>query len=58
MIVTGAARGLGRGIARAFLEAGADVLIADIDARRLADTAGELGGLAPMRSKLHRSTSR
>ena len=42
VIVTGAARGLGRGIATAFLDAGADVLIADIDSDRLEGTARAL----------------
>lgn len=42
VIVTGAARGLGRGIATAFLRAGAQVLIADIDTDRLEGTARSL----------------
>jgi 2-deoxy-D-gluconate 3-dehydrogenase len=48
-IVTGAAMGIGYGIARRFLEAGADVLLADLDpdalrkaAERLAGTGGKL----------------
>ena len=37
-IVTGAARGVGRGIAAALLERGAQVLLVDIDADQLAST--------------------
>jgi NAD(P)-dependent dehydrogenase (short-subunit alcohol dehydrogenase family) len=42
VIVTGGARGLGRGIAEAFLSEGADVLIADINEQRLHQTAEAL----------------
>jgi NAD(P)-dependent dehydrogenase (short-subunit alcohol dehydrogenase family) len=41
-LVTGAARGIGREIARALGEAGADLALADIQAERLARTAQEL----------------
>ena len=41
-LVTGAARGIGREIARALGEAGADLALADIQAERLAETAQEL----------------
>ena len=41
-IVTGAARGIGNAIARKFLEEGAQVLICDINAERLVQTAREL----------------
>lgn len=42
-VVTGAAQGIGAAIARAFAAEGADLLLADIDAARLAATAAELG---------------
>jgi NAD(P)-dependent dehydrogenase (short-subunit alcohol dehydrogenase family) len=42
-IVTGAARGLGLGIARRFAEEGADVVIADIAADAAADAASVIG---------------
>ena len=41
-LVTGAARGIGREVARALGEAGADLALADIQAERLAQTAQEL----------------
>ena len=41
-IVTGGARGIGRAIAERFLEAGANVLIADVDGDWAARTASEL----------------
>ena len=42
-VVTGAAQGSGRGIAEAFVAEGAEVLLVDVDAARLAATAQELG---------------
>jgi NAD(P)-dependent dehydrogenase (short-subunit alcohol dehydrogenase family) len=42
VIVTGAARGLGRGIARAFASEGAEVLLCDVNADQVAATADEL----------------
>jgi NAD(P)-dependent dehydrogenase (short-subunit alcohol dehydrogenase family) len=45
-IVTGGARGLGRGIAEAFLREGAMVLIADINADLLSNTVSELSKVA------------
>ncbi|MEZ0364846.1 SDR family NAD(P)-dependent oxidoreductase [Mycobacterium sp. pUA109] len=41
-LVTGAASGIGLGISRALVAAGAKVALADIDGSRLADVAGEL----------------
>ena len=43
VLVTGAAQGIGRAIAGAFHAAGANVVIADIDAAGVAATASELG---------------
>lgn len=47
-MITGAAQGIGKAIAEAFVAEGAELLLADIDADRLAATAAELGqeGLA------------
>jgi 3-oxoacyl-[acyl-carrier protein] reductase len=45
-VVTGAARGIGRGIASVLAAEGARVVIADLDATAGERTAGELGGLA------------
>jgi 3-oxoacyl-[acyl-carrier protein] reductase len=42
-IVTGAGSGFGRGIAEAYAEEGAKVVVADIDAKRAADVAKEIG---------------
>lgn len=42
-VVTGAAVGIGRGIATRFVQAGARVLAADIDEQRAAKTAAEIG---------------
>ncbi len=45
-LVTGAARGIGAAIARAFIDEGADVLLTDIDTDACAETARTLGGRA------------
>ena len=45
-LITGAARGIGRAFAAAYIAEGARVAIADIDATRAATTAGELGDRA------------
>ncbi|CAN0139438.1 unnamed protein product [Chrysoparadoxa australica] len=45
-IVTGAASGFGHGIARAFVAAGAQVLVADINGDGATAVAAELGGVA------------
>ncbi|MFM5950716.1 MAG: SDR family NAD(P)-dependent oxidoreductase [Novosphingobium sp.] len=42
-VITGAAQGIGKAIAEAFVAEGAELLLADIDATRLAVTADELG---------------
>lgn len=51
-LVTGAAQGIGRAIARSLKEAGARVLLADADEAGLATTAAELGGAAAYRFDL------
>jgi NAD(P)-dependent dehydrogenase (short-subunit alcohol dehydrogenase family) len=51
VLITGGAQGVGKGIARGFLEKGAAVVIADIDAEAAAETASEYaqwGAIAPL----------
>jgi glucose 1-dehydrogenase len=48
-IVTGAARGIGRAIAKAYLAAGARVMIADVEDKLAAKTVGELSALGEVR---------
>ncbi|MDP5215839.1 L-iditol 2-dehydrogenase [Ruegeria sp. 2205SS24-7] len=45
-LITGAARGIGRAFAEAYLAEGARVAIADIDIARARETAGEIGAVA------------
>lgn len=45
-LITGAARGIGRAFAEAYIREGARVAIADIDEARAVETAGELGDQA------------
>jgi len=45
-VITGGARGIGRGIAEAFVREGARVAIADVDEDAVRATAGEIGGHA------------
>ena len=42
-VITGAAQGIGKAIAEAFVREGAELLLADLDAAKLAATAAELG---------------
>jgi NAD(P)-dependent dehydrogenase (short-subunit alcohol dehydrogenase family) len=44
VLVTGAAGGIGRAVARAFAAAGANVVAADVEARALGELAGSLDG--------------
>lgn len=44
-LITGAARGIGRSFAEAYIREGAMVAIADINAERVADTAAEIGAV-------------
>ena len=46
VLVTGAAAGIGEGVARAFAAQGANLLLMDLDADRLTDLANELSGVA------------
>jgi meso-butanediol dehydrogenase/(S,S)-butanediol dehydrogenase/diacetyl reductase len=46
VVVTGAAQGLGRGTAAAFLAEGANVVLADVNADKVSGTAAELGARA------------
>lgn len=48
-VVTGAASGIGEGIAQRLLERGAAVVLGDLDASRLAETAERLDGVHPGR---------
>ena len=48
-LVTGAASGIGKAIATAFIQAGASVLLCDVNAKALSEVAGELGGRAKSR---------
>lgn len=52
--VTGAARGVGKGIASALVERGAPVLLVDRDSELLTATVGQLGGPGPRRSGVDR----
>jgi len=51
-IVTGAGRGIGRNIARAFAGAGATVVVVDIEDERLAEVATEIPGADLVRADL------
>ena len=45
-VVTGAASGIGNAIATAFIEAGASVMLCDLNAKGLEAAAGKLGARA------------
>ncbi|WP_314325100.1 SDR family oxidoreductase [Paenarthrobacter ilicis] len=49
-VITGAAQGLGKAIALRLAEAGADVLLADIDGEHARETAAEIAARFPVRS--------
>lgn len=49
-VVTDGAKGIGRGIAETLADAGATVVIADLDATQGETTAGEIGGVFANRS--------
>jgi 3-oxoacyl-[acyl-carrier protein] reductase len=57
-IVTGAGRGIGRAIARRFLQEGAQVFLCDLDRNRLGDAQEELAAFGAVRSKVVNVTSR
>jgi 3-oxoacyl-[acyl-carrier protein] reductase len=57
-VVTGAGRGIGRAIAKKFLQEGAQVFICDLDRDRLADAREELAALGTVRGEVVDVTSR
>jgi 3-oxoacyl-[acyl-carrier protein] reductase len=57
-IVTGAGRGIGKAIARRFLEEGAQVMICDVDEGRLEAAHEELSAWGEVRSEVVDVTSR
>jgi 3-oxoacyl-[acyl-carrier protein] reductase len=57
-IVTGAGRGIGKAIARGFLEEGAQVMICDLDENRLEGAREELSAFGLVRSEVVDVTSR
>ena len=57
-IVTGAGRGIGKAIARKFLQEGAEVLICDVDPGRVEEARRELASLGPVHGEVADVTSR
>ena len=57
-VVTGAASGIGKAIATAFVEAGASVLLCDVNAKALDAAAAELGERAIGRVATYRTRAR
>lgn len=57
-IVTGAGRGIGKAIARKFLQEGAEVLICDLDPGRVEEAQRELASLAAVHAEVADVTSR
>ena len=51
-VVTSAGRGIGRAIARKFLQEGVKVFICDLDSDRLSDAREELAALGTVRSEV------
>jgi 3-oxoacyl-[acyl-carrier protein] reductase len=57
-IVTGAGRGIGKAIARKFLEEGAEVVVCDVESSRLEDAREELTAFGPVHGEVANVTSR
>jgi 3-oxoacyl-[acyl-carrier protein] reductase len=53
VVVTGGSKGIGKGIARVFLQQGADVLVVGRDEKTLAAAADSLGGVGSGRVETH-----
>ncbi len=53
VVVTGAARGIGKALATRFVAEGCRVVVADIDADELATVADSIGAFVEMFTKTH-----